>query len=253
MTKTKPPAVESHPYQPPSLIEAVIAAVKDPNVDVSKMRELVELKREMDADEARLRFSNAMLQLQKEIEPVKKDAENTQTSSKYATYSALDAALRPFYTKHGFEVSYDTEASSKGESWLRVVCIVNGHDHERRHGVDIAIDAAGPQGKKMMTMTHASASGISYGRRYSLGNAFNITFADDDGNRAGAKSLTENQIDEITMLAKTHNVDLKDFCEHYDIDTIAEIPRRQFAAAKTAIIARSKNKGGGDAPAPQGG
>ena len=36
------------------------------------------------------------------------DANNPQTRSRYASYFALDNAVRPIYTKHGFSLTFDT-------------------------------------------------------------------------------------------------------------------------------------------------
>ena len=36
------------------------------------------------------------------------DSGNPQTRSKYASLAAIDRALRPIYTKHGFSVTFDT-------------------------------------------------------------------------------------------------------------------------------------------------
>ena len=47
------------------------------------------------ADEAEQAFNEAMTRAQAEMRPVARDANNPQTRSKYASYVALDRALRP--------------------------------------------------------------------------------------------------------------------------------------------------------------
>ena len=44
------------------------------------------------------------------MDPVRKDCENRQTSSKYASYAALDRAIRRHYSDNGFSLQYNTEA-----------------------------------------------------------------------------------------------------------------------------------------------
>ena len=175
---------------PPNPILALVErASRDATVDVGKLRELIAMANEERARMAEQAYEMAMREVQQAVESVRKDAENTHTKSKYATYKALDDAVRPTYVKHGFNLQFDTEDVDK-ENTVRVVCHI-GHEggHKVKRRVDIPAPGKGAQGKDVMTATHAYGSALTYGRRYLLSMIFNIsTMDDDDGNAAGAKS-----------------------------------------------------------------
>lgn len=136
-------------------------------------------------EEAEQEWRDAMALAQAEMEPISKDLENPQTRSKYASLAALDAAIRPIYTAHGFGVTYDTEPWPEPNTLL-IVCYIMRGRHSRRYQIPMPCDGMGPKGTPVMTRTHAVGSASSYGRRYLLCLGFNLVMSDDDGNRAGA-------------------------------------------------------------------
>jgi len=91
-----------------SMMEFIQRAATDPSVDVGKLEKLMALAERMEARQAERAFDDAMAAAQEEMTPVRTDAANKSTSSRYATFAALDRAIRPTYTKHGFSVSFDT-------------------------------------------------------------------------------------------------------------------------------------------------
>lgn len=169
-----------------SSIMAVIArAAADPNTDVEKLERLTNLYERITDRQAEQAYSEAMNEAQEEMRPVAADANNPQTKSKYASYAALDRALRPIYTKHGFSVSFDTGDTASADM-VRVICRV-GHraGHKETPHLDMPADGKGAKGGDVMTKTHATGAALTYGRRYLLGMIFNIAVGeDDDGNGA---------------------------------------------------------------------
>lgn len=171
-----------------ALMTAIAQAARDPNVDVDKMERLFAMHERMELRQAEVAFNDAMKEAQSQIRRVATDKTNSQTHSNYATYAALDRAIRPVYTGCGFALSFDTEDGATPEL-LRVVCHVS---HEagftRRYRVDMPSDGKGAKGGDVMTKTHATGSAMSYGQRYLLKLIFNVAIGndpdDDDGNKA---------------------------------------------------------------------
>ena len=188
----------------------VQALAENPNVDVGKLKELIELQRMLLAEQAESAFDAAMSQAQAEMRPVAADATNPQTRSQYASFAALDRALRPIYTRYGFSVSFDTDDAPLPD-YVRVVCLVThtGGHRTRRH-IDMPADGKGAKGGDVMTKTHAVASGVSYGMRYLEKMVFNVAVGedDDDGNRAGGRAEPEppqgyqDWLDDLTVVAE---------------------------------------------------
>lgn len=183
VTPTAGPAPEAA-----TIFQIIERAARDQNVDIDKMERLILMQERMHARRAELEFDNAMADAQQEMQPVRKDANNPQTRSKYASYGALDTAIRPVYTRHGFSLSFDTADGAPADC-VRVVCkVAHRSGHRERPHIDIPADGKGAKGGDVMTKTHATGSAVSYGKRYLLCMIFNIaTGNDDDGNRAGSR------------------------------------------------------------------
>jgi hypothetical protein len=166
---------------------------RDPSIQVDKLERLMTLWERSEARKAEALFNGAMSAAQTEMRPVAADANNPQTRSKYASYQALDHALRPIYTTHGFGLSFDT-AEGAPQDWVRVLCYVtHTGGHSRTYHADIPADGKGAKGGDVMTKTHAVGSAMTYGMRYLLKMIFNVAVGedDDDGQRAGGKVVPE--------------------------------------------------------------
>lgn len=166
-----------------SLMAVISRAASDPNTDVDKLERLLGMYERITAREAAAGHDDAMNAAQEEMRPIAADAANPQTKSRYASYAALDRALRPIYTKHGFSLAFDTDDCPK-DDYVRVVCRVKRAGHTETHHLDMPADGKGAKGGDVMTKTHATGAAVSYGKRYLLGMVFNIAVGEDnDGNR----------------------------------------------------------------------
>lgn len=221
-----------------AIFQIIERAARDPNVDIDKMERLIKMQEAVQARQAELEFDEAMSAAQEAMQPVRADANNTQTRSKYATFAALDAAIRPIYTKHGFSVSYSTDDSPL-DGHVRVVAKVARGGHRERPHIDMPADGKGAKGGDVMTKTHATGSAIQYGRRYLLGMIFNIAVSrDDDGNAAGKAVddgfIDDAQINQLREAIEDNGGDIARFCRFAKVDALADIGRRHFAEAMRA-------------------
>src|SRR5262245_34550116 len=91
-----------------AIIRAITQLSRDPALNIANMQYLLDTRRALMMEEAEQAYNDAMALAQAEIEPIARDCENPQTRSKYASYTALDRALRPVYTKHGFAITFNT-------------------------------------------------------------------------------------------------------------------------------------------------
>jgi hypothetical protein len=171
-----------------ALIEAITKASRDPDVIIEKMNFLLDTRRKLLDEAAEQEWRDEMALVQAKLAPISKDLPNAQTGSRYSSLGALDAAVRPIYSEHGFSITYDTEHTDEPNSLL-VVCYVERGRHSRRYSIPMPCDGKGPRGNDVMSKTHATGSAVTYGRRYLLCMALNLVTADDDGNRAGGVRL----------------------------------------------------------------
>lgn len=237
-----PANVEQHPASDTaSLLQVISRAASDPNVDIDKMERLMAMHERLVARDAEQAFNRAMKEAQAEMQPIRADANNPQTRSKYASYKALDDALRPIYTKHGFSLSFD-EADCPRPDYVRVVCYV-AHEagHTRPYHRDMPADGKGAKGGDVMTKTHAAGAAGSYGARYLLQGIFNVAVNrdDTDGNMPGA-AITAEQRDDLLRLMDEHGADVARFCSFFKIEAVADLPASKLAQARKMVEAKRK-------------
>ena len=215
-----------------------------PDVDVGKLEKLLDMRERIMARQAAQEYAEAMTTAQEKMSAVSQDASNPQTNSKYASYQALDKAIRPIYTAHGFGVSFDT-ADCPLEKHVRVVCDVmhRGGHIEHRH-IDIPADGKGAKGGDVMTLTHATMSAVSYGRSALLKMIFNIAEGkdtDDDGNAASADAfLSEEQVAELRQLIMDVDADLPKLLIYLKVERLEDIFANKFDVVKRVIEQKRK-------------
>lgn len=221
-----------------AIIQMIERVALNPNVDIDKMERLLQMQeRVLDRNEKQA-FNEAMSSAQADMRPIAVDSVNPQTRSKYASYAALDRAMRPIYTKHGFALSFNTEGGAP-EQCVRVICLVSHKDgHERKYQIDMPADGKGAKGGDVMSKTHATGSGMTYGQRYLLKLIFNIAVsADDDGNggRETGELLSQTQIGNLLALIKSTGANEQKFCAYMKVAGLNTMFAAQFDAAVAAL------------------
>ena len=229
--------------QSASMLSMIERASRDASVDIEKFERLVALKERQEAKLAEQAFNAAMTESQEAMSPVRADAANPQTKSKYASYLALDKVLRPIYTKHGFALSFDT-GDATNPDYVRIICYVSHRDgHSRTYKIDMPADGKGAKGGDVMTKTHAVGSAATYGQRYLLKGIFNIAVGeDDDGNRAGDtdQPISAAQVQTIRELIDRTGSDIEKFCAYFQIEAIPDLKAKNYQRAIAAINLKQK-------------
>ena len=190
-------------------------------------------------------FNSAMNAAQEQMTRIAADSENKQTKSRYASFAALDRALRPIYTKQGFSVSYDTGKDAP-ENHVRVIAIVSNGPYTRNYHLDIPIVTKGIRGVDMMTLTHATASASTYGKRYLLAMIFGIAIEqDDDGNSAGETPVEKINAEQAMALkaaiAECNETEPR-FCRLWKIQSVPDLEASKFDdAMKVCADVKKRN------------
>ena len=225
------------PLKTDPLISMIERAARDPQVDIDKMERLVAMQERAMARTSEQSFNDAMTKAQGAMHRIAADSTNPQTRSKYASYAALDRAMRPIYTANGFALSFGTEEGGAAD-YVRVTCHVSNSGFTRKYQVDMPADGKGAKGGDVMTKTHAVGSAMSYGQRYLLKLIFNIAVGEDeDGN--DTQRVTQDQAGEIQALMDDVGADRDKFLNYMRADSIAHIPASKF---KVAIAALEKKR-----------
>jgi len=214
-----------------SLLQIISRAASDQSVDIDKMERLMAMHERLVARDAEREFNEALTAAQTEMRPIAADADNPQTRSKYASYAALDKALRPIYTSHGFALSFDEGDTDKPDH-IRVLCYVSHKGgFTRTYRKDMPADGKGAKGGDVMTKTHAAGAADTYGMRYLLKKIFNVAVGEDkDGNTTGAV-ISDEQLKKLQALASEVGGDVARLCKHFKIDALPDLPAAKLPEA----------------------
>jgi len=227
------------------LMDIISRAAGDTNYDLDRMDRLFAMYQAMQKrDEERL-FDEAMAIAQATMKSVAADKDNSQTRSKYASYAALDGAIRPIYTEQGFSLSFRTMPVLT-ENFINLVCRIS-HKGGASRDVELLIpaDGKGAKGGDVMTKTHAIGSAITYGMRYLLKMIFNLAVGDsedDDGNRAGGQNdsaITSSQAELIRQKLISTGADLTKFLAFFKVESVVDLRASQFRTAMNLLKAKS--------------
>lgn len=239
------PIAESTVVGPAAIMLAIQSAAANPDVDMDKMERLWIMHKEAISEQNEIAFNKAMNAAQGEMRLVSADARNPQTHSEYASYAALDKALRPIYVRHGFSLSFYEGETSKPEH-IRVMCDVahSGGCTKTRYR-DMPADGKGAKGGDVMTKTHAGGAAASYGMRYLLKMIFNVAIGDDDndGNQPldPAELITDSQLADLKALLTELDADQASFLEYCGVDRLEDIPEFNFKWA-VKMLERKRKK-----------
>lgn len=233
-------ATDTDPFV--SMVERIVT---DPSVPIERLERVLAMKERMEdrarEDEdrrARKAYFDAMAKCQAELPIVTKNRQNTHTRSTYADLAAIEAQAMPIIHKHGFATSFwPAGYSEKGEQRIKWR-ITHSAGHSESDIADIPVDNAGSQGKVNKTGTQAFGSTTSYGRRYLTCMLFNISTADNDGNRVDTGLLTADQIADLRSKIMDANADLPKFLDKFQIERIDDMPPGQFKRAMALLDAK---------------
>lgn len=219
-----------------SLIEKL---AQNPDVDVDKMRQIMDMQEHILDRNAEQAFNAAMVRAQSEMPIVPKDKKNVQTNSNYSAYETILKVCKPIYTKYGFSVLF-YEGDAKRETEIRIMAdVMHEQGHTKTLYVDVPLDNVGIKGTVNKTGTHAKGSSVSYGRSYLMKMIFNIpTGNDDDGNAAGAKTITEAQVNILSAMITDNNLGetyKTNLLKWLKVETFDDLPATDFPKAKRAI------------------
>lgn len=217
-----------------AIFQIIANLANNPSADPDRIERFLAMRDKEIERLAKIDFNEALNDAQSEMERIAADANNPQTKSKYASYGALDRALRPIYTKHGFSVSFDT-GEPPHIDYVRVVAdVAHRGGFTRQYHVDMPSDGKGARGGDVMTKTHATGAAMTYGMRYLLKMIFNVAVGDDDkdGNIADAGgAISEEQAVQLRDLIDSVGAEIEKFCHIFGIEALPDLPAKRFDEA----------------------
>lgn len=243
------PAPVEPPPAPQSLLPAIIALAKDASVDVTKLEALLKMQAAMEVRQAEREFNDAFVRMQPRLPRIKKDGrleypvdKNKPQGPKYkvasfATWEAIDEAIRPIMTEHGFSLSFTTARASDGV--LTVIAVLRhaaGHKTETP-GPPLPCDASG--GKNNI---QGWGSAMSYGKRYAATAALNLVTEseDDDAKLAGMVFLRPEQVEELRRLIEETDTNERRYLDILGVADLTNIEQGAYAVARNMLLTKRR-------------
>lgn len=231
--------------QPDPFLAMIERVAANPQIDATKLRELLEVQVRQMAVQAELDFNTAMAQLRAELPAVARNKRNSQTNTDYADLEAFKKVADPLMAKYGFYDRYENDYPEPGI--VGTTCeIVHKNGHSKRNRVQFAFDDKGIKGMTNKTVPHAMASSMTYGQRLSFCEALGFRIGeDDDGQAAGAVLDTERAAEIDTKLRAMGEEERPKFLKYMGTDDVRKIRAIDYQKAITALEARKRAQNGG--------
>lgn len=177
------------------VLTAIISASSDSSVDVSKMRELLGLQKEMMAMQAEQRFHEALLRIQTRMPRIPKNGVVDLGGNRkydFAKWEDMDSIVGPILQEEGFTVTFSEEGFDQyGIKWA---ASWRAFGHTEVNRITLPPDK-GPGRNELQ----ARGSTNSYAKRYLTEDFCKLVRAgaDDDGVRGGTRYISEEKADEL--------------------------------------------------------
>ena len=242
----EPAPVPSVTQEPGSLLAAIVAASRDPAVDVVKLQALMDMQERLEQRDAKREFIAAYARLSAKLPRVKKNGTIELGANKgsipFARWEDMDKIIRPLMAAEGFTLSFDSNPRTEAGGGLVVTGELMHRDgHSRTASMPLPLDT-GPGRNNLQ----AQGSTLSYGRRYVAEMLLNIVRegADDDGaGSEGMALISDEQKTELQDLMKEAMGLLKSpekfqprLFARFKIDALDDVPASKFADVKGAIV-----------------
>lgn len=241
---TKTPATD-----PTGMIALIREIAMNPDVDVDKMKAVLDMQERILDRTAKAEFDAALADMQPELPTIdqrgrieirektssgERDGE-IQQSTKFAKFEDINEAIRPIIGKHGFAVSFRTGLTEDGK--VKVDGILSHRaGHREQTTFVLPHDSTGSK-----NAVQAIGSSTSYGKRYALCALLNISSRgeDDDGLASGDQGADEEKItgdQELKLIDAIEDCGIgrPKFCTHYKVEAVAQLPSRLFDEAMRA-------------------
>lgn len=260
---------KAEPKEPTNMLAVIARAASDPRCNPENMRMMLDMQKEIVAEEARMTFTEAFIALQEVLPTIDKDGKIDHGAGKqknlYSTYPNIMKIVKPLLIRHKFALGSWIEPSADGMKINVVSQLDHIKGHHRKSVFPLGAETSGSKNN-----IQGWGSSQSYGMRYNAIGLLNIISQapqdrDNDGTkdvissnepREGTvktveadrvpdkpKRLTLNQSESLTTLMKNCKVTIETFCDRYGIAAVIDLNPSLLPEAEKALKDYAKTKG----------
>jgi len=216
---------------------AMAQAFKEGGLDMTMLKEIIEMQREHDAYQAKKAFIKAMAKFKTEPIRIIKDKDNKQYGSKYSSIGATVNACLPRMGECG--LSHKWEFVQKDTKIMTGKCIVTHEDgFSDSVSMDSPLDISG--NKNPIQQIKSTRTYIKIETFSSLMGLASAEDLDDDGAAAGkpVQVITKKQVSIITDMINSTETDETAFLKWIGAETVESIPMPDFNKGLSALKAK---------------
>jgi hypothetical protein len=224
--------------EPDQLMNALVQAAMNPDVDPDKMERMLALYERMETRKAQSDFDNALSVMLPKLPEIGKRGEAKSGEKKlytFARWEDINRAIKPILAEHGFALTFRTDIHEKG---VLVTGILSRGGHQRETSLLVPFEDSGAK-----NATQARGSSTSYGKRYTASALLNLVTSDEPDNDGGTfhETIGPDQMTELDNLLKVTKSDRAKFFAHIKVDGMADITVKQFPAVKKLLERKLKD------------
>ncbi len=213
----------------------LLAMAVQQNADLTKLEKLMELQERWEANEARKAFVAAKAAFKNDAPKIVKDKENKQYKSMYATLANLVNTAMPELGKHGLEASWEIDQSEV----ITVTCVLTHVlGHQERVSMSGQPDASGS--KNSLQQIKSTVTYLKGETFTSVTGLAAVDAVDDDGNGAGAETISEAQLADLEALIEEVKADKAAFLRWAKVSSLSEIHANAYAGCVQALRHKAK-------------
>lgn len=233
---------ENETSEPNNMLAVIERASANPAVDTGKMRELLEMQKEIVRYKAEMAFNSDFAAMQSDLPVIAKNGEikvNGVVRSKYTLFEEMNEIVKPILKQHGFAILFKTN-SKKGEVTVSGT-LMHREGHREMTELTLEADTSGSKNS-----VQSIGSSLQYAKRYIEASLLNLTTGgeDDDGARAATQFISEDQTATLTALieevGKDKKHDTEVFCKYFKIEKVSSLPAAKYADAVKALERKRK-------------
>ncbi len=234
--------------QPDASALSVITHAIEKGATPETMRELLAVRREWEADEARKAFNLSLADFQRQCPIIPK--EDKAYDKMYARMDRIWRTIRPISTPLGLTVTWQVCELREGN----IAHVEGTLAHEQGHGQPIRMDVPLParitnsSGKELQNAAQQMGSAFTYAQRYAFCAALGVVTGDDDddGAGAGAEFISELEAKQVSeLLAACEGLaefDKAKFWRWAGVTNVREITGNRLADVLAALRAKLAKK-----------
>ena len=228
---------------PGAILAAIVQLAKDPAVDVAKLEALLGMQAKMEAREAEIQFTKALMRLppmhvQKNgiVSLEGKDGKNKGQKYNFAKWEDMNAVIEPMLFQEGFRLLFNTvQRTGDGGGLVITGKLLHEAGHSREASMPLPLDTG--QGRNNL---QAAGSTLSYGKRYVTEMLLNIVRdgEDDDGKAGGTIPINDEQVSQLLAKLEASKINLQAFLKaHTDVLELELVPAESFVRLMNRIDA----------------